>query len=153
MTTAAPTPQTSKPPWRGFHHIALVTPDLDATIAFYANVLGMEIAAVFPATDRNGRHCFIKPGATEAWGLHVFERADAQVFPFPEEMQRFVFIPGALQHIAFALPSLADALALRERLTSFGVATTATSTIGSIQNMLFRDNNGIVLEATWPNDE
>jgi catechol 2,3-dioxygenase-like lactoylglutathione lyase family enzyme len=148
--SATPTPSTTIPPWRGFHHIALVTPDLDATIAFYGDVLGMEIAAVFPATDRNGRHCFIKPGATESWGLHVFERADAQIFQFPEEMQRFVFLPGALQHIAFALPSLADGLALRERLASFGVATTDITTIGSIQNTLFRDNNGIVLEATWP---
>ena len=108
MTIAASTSQTTKPAWRGFHHVALVTSDLDATIAFYRDVLGMEIAAVFPATDRNRRHCFIKPGATEAWGLHIFERADAKIFPFPEEMQRFVFIPGALQHIAFALPSLAE---------------------------------------------
>jgi len=139
----------SAPPWRGFHHIALVTPDLDATIAFYTEVLGMEIAALFPASDRNGRHCFIKPGATEAWGLHVFEQADAQIFAYPAGMQRFTFIPGALQHIAFALPDLAAGQALRERLATFGVATTEIGELGPIQNMLFRDNNGILLEATW----
>src|SRR5262249_9904593 len=150
--SATPIPSTTKPSWRGFHHIALVTAELHATIAFYSDVLGMEGTTIFPATDRNGRHCFIKPGATEAWGLHVFERADAEIFQFPDQMQRFVFIPGALQHIAFALPGLAEALALRDRLASFGVATTEIGNLGTVQNMLFRDNNGIVLEATWPSE-
>jgi hypothetical protein len=31
------------PPWRGFHHVALVTPDLDATIRFYGGVVGMRV--------------------------------------------------------------------------------------------------------------
>jgi len=150
MNTNEPTTATSAPLWRGFHHIALVTPILDATIAFYTEVLGMEIARLFPATDRNGRHCFIKPGATDSWGLHIFEQADAQIFPYPEGLQRFAFIPGALQHIAFALPDLAAASALRERLAAHGIATTGIGDFGPIQNMLFRDNNGILLEATWP---
>ncbi|MBY6278041.1 VOC family protein, partial [Symbiobacterium thermophilum] len=33
-------------PWEGFHHIALVTPDLDTTIHFYGNVLGMQVGEV-----------------------------------------------------------------------------------------------------------
>jgi catechol 2,3-dioxygenase-like lactoylglutathione lyase family enzyme len=150
MTEKADTASTIAPPWRGFHHIALATPDLDATIAFYTEVLGMEITMLFPATDRNGRHCFIKPGTSEAWGLHVFEQADAQIFPYPEGMQRFAFIPGALQHIAFALPDLAAAHALRERLAAFGIPTTEIGDLGQVQNMLFRDHNGMLLEATWP---
>ena len=40
QTTAA---GTRIPPWSGFHHIALMTRDLDATIRFYVDVLGMEI--------------------------------------------------------------------------------------------------------------
>ena len=65
-------------------------------------------------------------------------------------MQRFEFIPGALQHIAFALPDLVAAHALRERLTAHGIATTEIGDLGPVQNMLFRDNSGILLEATWP---
>jgi hypothetical protein len=48
------------PPWRGFHHITLVTADLDATIRFYGGVLGMRVGEVVAATERQGRHCFIK---------------------------------------------------------------------------------------------
>src|SRR5262249_55835648 len=141
------------PAWRGFHHVAVVTHDLDATIAFYREVLGMQIGDIVPATDRSGRHCFIKPGVTETWGLHVFEQADAQLFPYPEGMPRGVFVPGALQHIAFALPNEAEALALRDRLAAFGIPTTPISDLGLVRNMLFRDNNGMLLEATWPNGE
>ena len=39
---------------------------------------------------------------------------------------------------------------MRERLREAGVETTAIESVGSIQNTLFFDNNGLLLEATWP---
>jgi len=44
------------PPWRGFHHVALVARDLDATISFYRDVLGMEVVFIAPAGELHGRH-------------------------------------------------------------------------------------------------
>ena len=138
------------PPWRGFHHVALVTPDLDATIRFYGDVLGMSVGEVVSATERQGRHCFIKPGDTvETWGLHFFEQPDVEVFAYPETFERYAFVPGALQHVAFALPDEAAALALRRRLAAFGVEMTDITNLGEVSNMLFRDNNGLLLEAAW----
>nr|MBA3790917.1 VOC family protein [Rubrobacter sp.] len=32
--------------WQGFHHVALVTADLDATLRFYEDVLGMEAGEI-----------------------------------------------------------------------------------------------------------
>lgn len=139
------------PPWRGFHHVALVTPDLDETIRFYGDILGMGVGEVVGATERQGRHCFVKPGDdSETWGFHFFEHPDAQLFPWPEG-ERFAFVPGALQHAAFALPDGEAALALRRRLEEFGVEVTPSTNLGRISNMLFRDNNGLLLEATWAN--
>ena len=137
------------PPWRGFHHVALVTPDLDATIRFYGEVLGMRVGEVVGATERQGRHCFIKPGDVEPWGLHFFEQPDAEVFAYPETFERYAFVPGALQHVAFALPDEAAALALRRRLAACGVEMTDITNLGPVSNMLFRDNNGLLLEAAW----
>jgi len=146
--------------WRGFHHIALVTADLDATIAFYEQVLGMRAGPVYPATARRGRHCFIKPGDTDAWGLHFFEYAGAQIPSSAEAIRQlaenreaaalYQFVPGALQHIAFALPSEEEAMALRRRLESHGVPVTDIYDQGSIRDFVFVDNNGIQLEAAWP---
>ncbi len=152
MSTSQPTDE-SRVPWRGVHHIALVTPDLEATIDFYQDVLGMTVLAFFPATNYSGRHAFIQPGDTPTWGLHFFEQPEAQVFAYPAAMPRFAVVPGALQHIAFALPGRADGEALRARLIAHGVTPTPVTTLGQIQNTLFRDNNGLLLEATWPREE
>lgn len=150
MDTPHPTYPTDQAiPWRGFHHVALATPDLEATIRFYVDVLGMYAGEVM---DRHGKHCFIKPGNSDTWGLHVFETPQAEIFPYPDSSERFVFIPGALQHIAFALPDEHAALALRERLDRHGVRTTSVNEIGPLCNFLFVDNNGTLLEATWPNN-
>ena len=137
------------PSWRGFHHVALVTPDLDATIRFYGEVLGMRVGDVFPATERLGRHCFIRPGGVETDGMHFFENPDAQLFAWPGASERYALVPGALQHLAFALPGEEEALALRRRLAAFGVEATPVTNLGPVSNILFRDNNGMLLEATW----
>ncbi|MBZ0285759.1 MAG: VOC family protein [Anaerolineae bacterium] len=138
-------------PWNGFHHIALVTPDLDATIHFYRNALGMQIGEILPATPQRGRHCFIKPGDTETWGLHYFEYPQANLLAEPEMLaERFHFINGVLQHIAFALPDEEAALVLRERLKNFDVQMSEVNTIGRLRNFMFTDNNGLFLEAAWP---
>ena len=36
---------TEVPHWRGINHLALITADMDATVRFYAGVLGMRLAA------------------------------------------------------------------------------------------------------------
>ena len=42
------------PAWQGFHHIALVTADFDATLRFYGDVLGMEVGRIMMGTDARG---------------------------------------------------------------------------------------------------
>ena len=153
MSVKRPGANEYVPPWRGFHHVALATPDLDETIYFYGKVLGMSVGKVVGATEQQGRHCFVKPGDdTETWGIHFFEHPDAQVFAWPGTFERFTLVPGALQHVAFALPDEDAALALRRRLSTFGVDATPSTSLGWVSNMLFRDNNGLLLEATWTNE-
>lgn len=146
--------------WQGVHHIALVTPDLEATVTFYENVLGMQATPVYPATAQRGRHCFVKPGDTECWGIHFFENPDARIFESADALRRlsanpqaadlYRFLPGALQHVAFAMRSEQDGLALRRKLASHGVVMTDLYDQGRIRNFIFIDNNGIQLEAAWP---
>ncbi|MFS0724946.1 VOC family protein [Paenibacillus sp. 1P07SE] len=145
--------------WSGFHHVALVTADLDQTIRFYREVLGMEVSPVYPATPPRGRHCFIKPGTTDAWGIHFFESADALIHQSDDALRRLAanpqgpdlyrFIPGALQHVAFALPSETAGLALRSQLQRHDVLMTGIYDQGSLRNFIFLDPNGIQLEAAW----
>jgi catechol 2,3-dioxygenase-like lactoylglutathione lyase family enzyme len=44
--------------WRGVNHLALVTPDMDATVRFYHAVLGMRLVATLASwwvSDATGR--------------------------------------------------------------------------------------------------
>ena len=71
---------TTTVPWRDFHHVDLVTQDLDATVSFYGDLLGMDVGDVMGRTARGGRsqHRFIRPGTGETWGLHFFESSAAR---------------------------------------------------------------------------
>ena len=136
------------PPWQGFHHIALVTPDLDATIAFYRDVLGMKVLFTAPPTDINGRHASILPGEGHL-GLHFFEEPGAKLFT-PPDLKTMYWLPGALHHISFALPDESAGMALRERLRLHNVEMTEVMRqADTVYNMLFQDNNGMLLEAAW----
>ena len=125
--------------WRGIHHIALATPDLDTTIAFYRDVLGIKVSDIYPPREGRGRHCLVlvKLDDPETWGLHFFEREASQTATesYP------------LLHIAFRLVDDATANALRQRLRDNDSAITEIEELGSF---LFTDNNGMMLEATWP---
>lgn len=123
--------------WRGIHHVALATPDLDRTIAFYRDILGMSITPISPSP--RGRHCIVlaKVDDPDTWGFHFFEREAPQA-------------PSAsypLLHIAFRLVDDAAANALRQRLRENGSEITEIPELGSF---VFNDNNGLMLEATWP---
>jgi catechol 2,3-dioxygenase-like lactoylglutathione lyase family enzyme len=145
---------SARPPWNGFHHVALVTRDLDATIRFYQDVLGMEIAFISPVGDLHGRHCGIRPGSEpDRLGLHFFEYPQA-AYANPNEtsLKDAVFDPGPtfLSHISFALPNEEAGKALCERLSKYGVPMTPIMNQGDSRNMVFLDNNGMALEAIWP---
>ncbi|QBD81115.1 VOC family protein [Ktedonosporobacter rubrisoli] len=139
--------QSFQLPWRGIHHIALATADLDATIHFYQDVLGMHVRAIAPDTGR-GRHCLIlvKPADDTVWGFHFFERALEKTMLGPSDIHPHSLIP----HVALRLADEAAAQALRERLRKAEVVITEIQELGTF---VFFDNNQLCLEITWPSDE
>ena len=139
--------------WRGFHHVAVVTRDLGETARFYGEVLGMSVGDLIErdAQGTVSRHRFIRPGGDEIWGLHFFESPDAEPHPSAHSIDRDALMGTVgVQHIAFALPDEAAGVRLRERLRECGVESTEIGSAGPIRNTLFFDNNGLLLEATWP---
>ena len=51
---------TSNPRWRGINHLALITPDMDATVRFYHGALGMPIVATINAMRDEGTHQLVQ---------------------------------------------------------------------------------------------
>jgi catechol 2,3-dioxygenase-like lactoylglutathione lyase family enzyme len=136
------------PGWQGIHHIALVTPDLAATLHFYQDVLGLKLTVLLPAGEGHGRHAILSAGGT-GLGLHFFEDATAQIFTHPDALGGLRFISGALQHIALALPDEEAGQALLARLQELGIQTTAIMEQARHRSFGLLDNMGLMLEVAW----
>ena len=142
--TAAPAIQDMpRPAWQGVNHLALVTPDMDATVRFYHGVLGMRLVATLLAGPM--RHYFfeIAPGNTVAF----FEWQGVGTFSKPSGWR--VQQPLQLDHLSFNLPDRESLLALWERLDEAGVGVTEEIDHGSVHSIYFSDPNGIALEASY----
>ncbi|GHO55929.1 VOC family protein [Ktedonobacter robiniae] len=135
-------------PWYGIHHIALLTTDLDATIRFYRDVLGMQTSDIAPSKEGRGRHCliFVKPNDDNVWGFHFFERPLEKTTLGASDTHPQSFVP----HVALRLPDGIAARALRERLSNAHVSITEIPELGSF---VFFDNNQLCLEVTWPKEK
>ena len=153
MTEQTTDVATLLPSWSGFHHIALVTRDLDATMRFYREVLGMQVTFIGPAGELHGRHCAIRPGGDpNRLGLLFLSilRLPYSVQKIERSKPLFLIQEQPFSHISFALPDEAAGLALQERLTHHNVVMSPIMDQGGIWNMAFLDNNGLPLEAAWP---
>jgi catechol 2,3-dioxygenase-like lactoylglutathione lyase family enzyme len=151
---ADPTSRELSRAWQGIDHVTLVTPDLDATVAFYRDVLEMAILFEAPANPFHGRHAMISPGGP-GMGFHFFEVSNAQVFRLsgPVPTKPGEFLAGALQHLAITLTDERAALSLRERLAARAVPVTPVIEPGrfapAIRMFLFPDPSGLLLKAVW----
>ena len=136
-------PLPDHPRWHGINHLALVTPDMDATVRFYVGVLGMRLVATTMAGPM--RHYFFEmaPGNTVAF----FEVAGAETFAKPAGGPSDRAIQ--LDHISFDVPDEHALEMLRKRLLEAGSEVTEVVDHGFIRSVYFTDPNGIALEASW----
>ena len=141
-------PTPTVPAWQGINHIALVTPDLEATLHFYQTVLGLKLVALLPAGEAHGHHAILSAGG-KGLGLHFFEDAAAQIFTHPDALGALHFIPGALQHIALSLPDEEAGQALLAHLHEVGIQTTELMEQEATQSFGLLDNTGLMIEIAW----
>jgi catechol 2,3-dioxygenase-like lactoylglutathione lyase family enzyme len=133
------------PRWRGVHHLALITTDMDATVRFYHGVLGARLVATV-ATD-SFKHYFFEfgPGNTVAFfeylGVKVEAFAKPAGVPYPQASQ--------FDHLSLALADEEALLALRDRLKEANCEVTDVVDHGILRSIYFTDPSGIALEASY----
>jgi catechol 2,3-dioxygenase-like lactoylglutathione lyase family enzyme len=135
------------PRWRGVNHLALVTPDMDATVRFYAGVLGMRVVATTMAGPM--RHYFFEVGPQNT--IAFFEIPGAETFAKAagSPMDRAI----QMDHVSFNVPDETALEQLRKRLLAAGSEVTEVVDHGFIRSVYFTDPNGIALEAShWVTD-
>ncbi|MGH9297320.1 MAG: VOC family protein [Acidimicrobiales bacterium] len=131
--------------WRGVHHLALVTGDMDATVRFWHGVIDARLVTTLgtPAF----RHYFfeVAPGNTVAFfeyrGLHVDSFSKPAGIPYVGAPQ--------FDHLSMQLPDEESLLSLRVRLKSHGCEVTDVVDHDFLRSIYFNDNNGIALEASF----
>ncbi len=135
----------NRPYWRGVHHLALITTDMDSTVRFYHGVLGARL--VITLATPSFKHYFFE--FDQANTVAFFEYIDQPIdtyakpagVPFPQAAQ--------FDHLALGLADEEALLRLRDRLKEHDCEVTDVVDHGILRSIYFSDPNGIALEASW----
>ena len=133
----------------GASHAAFMTNDMKAQIEFYTQVVGYELVGIFPFHGVDGTvHCFLDSG--NGFMLSFVQHSGEKVEPvYGVSHARDVSGPaagGAMQHIAMAVDTMDEMMALRDRLRSAGYAVFGPLPHGMCYSMYLGSPEGIQLE-------
>ncbi len=139
-------PDTREAPhWRGVHHLALITTDMDATVRFYHGVLGARL--VCHLGNQSFRHYFFEFGPEQTVAFFEYQGYALDGFAVPAgvpDRRKAQF-----DHLAFNLPDEHALHELQRRLKAAGCEVTDVVDHGFVRSIYFHDPNGIALEASW----
>lgn len=131
------------------HHVAISTGDIKKQIAYFSDVLGMELIALYWMHGVEGAfHGFMKLGD------------ESVAFVFKEENKSVETVmgqthagnggeksaPGTMQHLAFNVDSMEDMIALRDRIRSRDIPVLGPINHGFCASIYFAGPENLSLE-------
>ncbi|MFN3523217.1 MAG: VOC family protein [Phenylobacterium sp.] len=138
----------------GVHHLAFMAADIKKHIAFFSEVMGCPLVALFDMHGvPGGLHAFLRmnahsyfsivqlPGAAEAPIVLGHTHAGSGALPSA---------PGTLQHLAFRADTEQDLIALRDRIRSHGVNVIGPIDHGMCKSIYFAGPDQMTLEVATP---
>jgi catechol 2,3-dioxygenase-like lactoylglutathione lyase family enzyme len=127
--------------FKGINHLAMVTGDMDKTIRFWRDLLGMRL--VVGLGEPGYRHYFFEISPTDL--LAFFEWPDVK--PVEEKDHGYpVKGPVAFDHVSFGVESLDDLFELQDQLTAADFPVSGVIDHGFILSVYTWDPNGIPVE-------
>jgi catechol 2,3-dioxygenase-like lactoylglutathione lyase family enzyme len=128
----------------GVNHLAFITRDLEATIRFYRDLLGLRLGASLG--DNTMKHYFFELTKCDSIAFFVWDEATPIVEKRPGVPTR---APRGFDHVALGVASRRDLLAIRDRLDAAGVTVEGPIDHGLGWSIYFKDPNNIDLEVSW----
>lgn len=138
---------------KGIHHIAIMTGAMKDQIAFFSDVLGCRLIALF---DMHG-----VPGGLHAF-LHLADDCSFSLVQLPGTSEIPIELgvthagsgsgksaPGTMQHLAFKVDSRDELLAIRDRIRLKGVNVFGPINHGMCQSIYFAGPEQLALEVAW----
>ncbi len=137
--------------YQGINHLALVTNDMEKTVLFYRDILGMRVLATMSleVDGQRMRHYFFSLGPGSC--LAFFEWPDVELPPrkdsgTPDSGRHF-------DHVSICVDSEETLLRLQKQAREAGVPATDVVDHGMVHSIYFDDPNGISLEfSVWTQD-
>jgi catechol 2,3-dioxygenase-like lactoylglutathione lyase family enzyme len=131
--------------YNGVNHLAMATGDMDATIRFWRDLLGMRLVATL---GRAGyRHYFFEISETDT--IAFFEWPGVE--PVPEkEHGRPVAGPFAFDHVSVGVADEESIWELHDKLNAAGIWVSEVIDHGFIRSVYSFDPNGIPIEFSCP---
>jgi len=155
----------------GVNHLALVCSDMERTVDFYSNVLGMPLVKTIELPAGMGQHFFFDCGGGDMLAFFWFPDAPAAAPGISAPANRpdrgeLLSAIGSMNHVAFSVP--VDKIEeYRDKLRTAGVDCTDVANHDDsewgiakmahpgvfIRSLYFQDPDGILLEfACWMRD-
>jgi catechol 2,3-dioxygenase-like lactoylglutathione lyase family enzyme len=130
--------------YTGINHLAFITQDLDQTIRFWRDLLGMPLVACIG--EEEFRHYFFRISPTDMVAFFQYPEAQA-----PELKRAGVPTqePRGFDHVAIGVPTQEALFALKDRLENAGVAVEGVIDHGLIWSIYVHDPNNLSLEFCW----
>ncbi len=130
--------------YNGVNHLAMATGDMDMTIRFWRDLLGMRLVA--GVGEPGYRHYFFEISATDL--IAFFEWRGVQPVK-PKEHGEPVKGPFVFDHVSFGVESEKDLWELKDKLDAAGFKCSDMIDHGFIHSIYAFDPNGIPIEFSW----
>jgi catechol 2,3-dioxygenase-like lactoylglutathione lyase family enzyme len=128
----------------GINHLALITPDMDQTVRFYRDIVGLPLVGAVATPEF--RHYFFDLGNHNTIAFfEYFGVTDTG----GEKPAGIAASDRQFDHLSFNVETEQDMLNLADRLRGHGVEVTPVNDHDFIQSIYFTDPSGISLEASY----
>jgi catechol 2,3-dioxygenase-like lactoylglutathione lyase family enzyme len=127
----------------GINHLAFITEDMEKTIRFYRDFLGMQLTAGIGHVDY--RHYFFTCGNT----LIAFFEYPGATPPAKKFHGTPTRKPLGFDHVSFTVETREELFELRDMLEGAGIEVRGAVDHGIIWSIYFFDPNNIPLEVSW----
>ena len=130
---------------KGLNHLAFITPDMEATIRFYRDLLEMDLVS---GIGHDGfRHYFFKCGDG---AVAFFEYEIAQPMAYDKFHGSPTNKPIGFDHVSFTVDSCEELFHLKDKLEAANIEVSSAVDHGTIWSIYFFDpTNNLPLEASW----
>jgi glyoxylase I family protein len=128
------------PQLAGTHHVALTVTDIDASLAWYRDVLGFEHVPQLDYKHPDGGGHGVVTIEPRSQTVLVLHHHDAN------ERERFTESRTGLDHVCFAVPDREAMEAWQRRFEQLGVAFSPIAEQAGVLILVFRDPDNIQLE-------